>query len=67
MNYKRYLDFIMKSIVLLVILVFCSINVYSSSSLELDKTIFSPGEEIAVHFSVGDQVAQNITGGTAHD
>jgi len=49
----------MRSIVLLVILAVCSINVYSSSSLELAKTVFSPGEEIAVHFVVGDQVAQD--------
>jgi hypothetical protein len=57
MNDERCAGFIMNGFVLLAILVFCSINVYSYSSLELDKTIFAPGEEIAVHFSVGDRVA----------
>ena len=59
MNYERCTGFIMNGFVLLVILVFCSIDAYSYSSLELDKTIFSPGEEIAVHFYVGDRVAQS--------
>ena len=59
MAYRGYRGYIMGSIVLLMIMIFFPATAYSSSTLRLDKTIFSPGEEIAVHFSVADQVAQD--------
>jgi hypothetical protein len=59
MTYKGYRGFMLSSLVLLMGMAFFPVNAYSSSSLQLDKTAFSPGEEIAVRFFVGEQVAQN--------
>lgn len=56
---KRYLKFAASAMALAAILAFTPVNAYSSSTLQLDKTIFAVGEEIAVHFSVGDRVAEN--------
>lgn len=56
---KRYLELVVSSIMLAAILVITPVNVYSSSTLRLDKTVFAVGEDIPVHFTVGDPVAGN--------
>jgi len=56
---KRYLKFAASAMVLAAILAFTPVNAYSSSKLQLDKTIFAVGEEIAVHFTAGPGFAEN--------
>ncbi len=59
MKYKRYSKFALTAAVLLGVLALAPAAAYPVSTLRLDKTVFSPNEEIAVHFTVEDTVAQN--------